>query len=90
MQFGSTEKYIILALFALLVNIPFGILRAPCKKLSFKWFLYIHVSIPFIVLLRKYFGITWVVIPMTVTLAVLGQIIGAKIYEKKKYETKAD
>lgn len=83
------NNIIILAAVALISNLPLGYVRAPCKKFSFKWFLYIHLSIPFLILLRMHFGIGIVIIPMTITLAVIGQIIGAKFYKKRFKEEKS-
>ncbi len=81
---------IILTLFALVANLPLGYIRAPCKKFSFKWFLYIHLSIPFLYLLRRHFKIGIGIIPVTITFAVLGQLIGARLYKKKASKEEAE
>jgi hypothetical protein len=62
--------------FALLSNILLGYLRQGVRKKSPLWFLYIHLSIPFIIWLRLYLGFTWHIIPLTVSCAVAGQIAG--------------
>jgi hypothetical protein len=74
---------VILTAVALTANLPLGYMRAPCKKFSFKWFLYIHLSIPFLFLLRRHFSLSISIIPVTITFAVLGQIIGARYYKRK-------
>jgi len=71
-----------LALFAFAIDVPFGYLRAPQKKFSFKWFLYIHLPIPFIALQRIFFGISYYYIPIFLVTAVLGQIAGKIIYNR--------
>jgi len=71
---------IILAV-ALLLNIPLGFIRAPHEKFSFKWFLYIHLSIPLLLWVRIHFGVGFTIIPFEVILAVLGQFIGSYIYK---------
>jgi hypothetical protein len=88
----TINNIMILTAFAFFTNLPFGYVRAPTKKFSFKWFLYIHITIPFIILLRMHFGIGFAIIPVTITFAVLGQIIGARYYKKKfaKKETSSD
>lgn len=72
--FGLT----VLLLFALLANIPLGYLRQGTVRYSWRWFLYIHLSIPFIVALRLYSGISWRVIPFTLGCAVAGQMVGSR------------
>ncbi len=70
---------ILLTLAALVLNLPFGYLRAGSKKLSFKWFLYIHIPIPFLFLLRTYAGVTYKYIPVMAIGAILGQFIGGRL-----------
>ncbi len=76
-------------LFALAINLPFGYLRAPTKKFSIAWFLYIHLPIPAIFLLRKFFGLGYEIIPIIIAGAVAGQIIGSRLNKKAIREKKA-
>ena len=69
----------LLTLIALVVNLPFGYLRAGSKKLSLKWFLYIHIPIPFLFILRTYAGVTYKYIPLLAVGAILGQFIGGRL-----------
>ncbi len=46
-----------LAFLVFVINLPFGYLRGKSKKYSLKWFLYIHLPIPMIILLRIYSGL---------------------------------
>ena len=64
----------------LLVNIPFGYLRARYKKLSFMWFLYIHLPVPLVIYIRFLNGIdlTWTLAPFLFGSYFLGQFIGRK------------
>ncbi|MDR2805111.1 MAG: hypothetical protein LBB85_05620 [Dysgonamonadaceae bacterium] len=70
---------LILSLIAFLVNIPLGKWRGKYKKLTWPWWLIIHASIPLIIPLRIcLFNTPNIFIPLFITLAVLGQFIGAK------------
>lgn len=68
-----------LLIFTVLLNLPFGYLRARSRKYSVPWFLYIHLPIPFIIFLRLSFGFSWKAIPFVVLAAVTGQLTGGKI-----------
>ena len=72
-------RIIILVISAFIMNLPLGYLRKGTRKLSFKWFLYIHLSIPFIVLIRLRLGISYWFIPFSIGSAVAGQIMGARL-----------
>lgn len=65
--------------FALLANLPLGFLREGVRKFSLRWFVYIHISIPFIIALRQICGFGWEVVPLTVACAVAGQVAGGRI-----------
>lgn len=66
------------------VNIPCGYLRENYRKFSLMWFLMVHISIPFIVLLRIEAGISWHVIPLTLVGAIAGQLIGGTANKRGK------
>jgi hypothetical protein len=72
------EKLIIVHLVSFVLNIWFGYLRRDKKKFSFLWFLYIHLSIPFIIPLRLWWDINPWFIPSIIFVAVLGQLVGAR------------
>jgi hypothetical protein len=67
-----------------LVNLPFGYWRASLKKLSFKWFLAIHLPIPFVVILRFVFhlGFQLYTYPLLIAAFFFGQFVGAIIYTR--------
>jgi hypothetical protein len=75
----------ILGLFlaAAVINIPLGYFRQAVVKFSFAWYFYVHISIPFIIYLRIKAGFSWRLIPLTLAGAVLGQIIGGRIRQKR-------
>jgi hypothetical protein len=64
----------------LLINIPCGYFRAGYRKLSFMWFLFIHLPVPFVIYLRHLNGIelTWTLAPFLFGSYFLGQFIGKK------------
>lgn len=61
------------------VNLPLGFLREASQKFSLRWFVLIHLSIPFIILLRSLLGFGWQLIPFTLACAVGGQLVGGQI-----------
>ena len=70
--------------FALLGNIPLGYLRMGSQKYSVRWFVYIHLSVPFIIGLRISNNISWQVIPFSIALAVAGQMVGSRLYRRSQ------
>lgn len=73
-----------LLFFAFIANLPLGFLREPSRKYSLRWFLYIHLSIPFIIFIRLAYGFGWDIIPYSVLCAVAGQIVGGNIYRRSR------
>jgi len=84
----SQYPYITLTVAAILLNIPLGYLRENCPKFSFKWFFWIHASIPLIIYLRVSLNISKWFIPISIFLAVVGQIVGGRW--RKKYMSLED
>lgn len=78
MSISTSTALLILVIFSFGANIPLGYLRQGTKKYSWRWFLYIHLSIPFIIALRLHFGISWRFIPLTLGCAIAGQMIGSR------------
>ncbi|MCG2709735.1 MAG: hypothetical protein L6246_05395 [Thermodesulfovibrionales bacterium] len=75
------KSALITGLFSLtfMLNMPFGYLRGKAKKFSFKWFLYIHLPIPFVLLARILSNIDMTYIPLFVLATVIGQVWGGKL-----------
>ena len=69
-------KILLVSVICLLVNIPVGMMRERSRKFSLQWILWVHASIPLIVLLRVWLGLHPVAIPINIAAAVLGQFIG--------------
>ena len=74
-----------------LINIPCGYLRAGYKKLSFMWFVFIHLPVPFVIYIRHLNGIdlSWTLAPFLFGSYFLGQFLGRKwksIREVKKQD----
>lgn len=65
--------------FTLVINLPFGFLRSRADKYSVLWFLYIHLPIPLVYLLRRMLTLRLSVIPLLVVAAVVGQVWGGRI-----------
>lgn len=68
-----------ISFFALVINIPFGMLRASFKKYSLGWFLSIHAPIPLIAGIRIFTKVSLYFIPIFLIVSILGQIVGGKI-----------
>ena len=75
-----------LTFFTLIVNLPFGFLRSKAKKFSFPWFLYIHLPIPFVYVLRRILMLPMLIIPLLIVAAIAGQVWGGKIKTTKSGE----
>ena len=77
---------IIVTILTFLVNLPFGYWRSKHKRLSFKWFLYIHLPIPIIVFMRFAFhlGFKWWTYPFLIIAFFSGQLVGKKLGERRK------
>ena len=69
----------ILFFFTVMLNLPFGYARTRSKRYSLRWFLYIHVPIPVILLIRVMSHIEIKYIPIFALGALIGQIIGGKL-----------
>ena len=74
----QTMQFAALLLFSFGSNIPLGYFRENSRKFSPRWFVLIHASIPFIIILRIVFGFSWHWIPLTLGCAVAGQLIGGR------------
>lgn len=70
--------------FALGTNLPLGYLRETSRKFSLRWFVLIHLSVPFIIALRIMLDLPWHVIPLTLTCAIAGQLIGARLKRRQQ------
>ncbi|MCA1927466.1 MAG: hypothetical protein LDL13_05730 [Calditerrivibrio sp.] len=73
------QAIISISIATLILNIPFGYLRRRFKKFSLGWFLCIHAPIPIVAFMRIYLKIGLILIPIFLTFAVIGQIIGFRI-----------
>ncbi|MBI3921038.1 MAG: hypothetical protein HY318_06420 [Armatimonadetes bacterium] len=76
---GQGHRVIELMLLGLLLNLPFGFLRAGTRRFSAPWFLYVHVPIPFLFLLRHLLELNAWAILYSLAAAVLGQVFGGKL-----------
>jgi len=80
MHFDARVSVIfILFTLTLLLNLPFGYARARSKRYSLRWFLYIHVPIPIIFIIRTISHIDIKYIPVFAVAAIAGQLLGGKL-----------
>jgi hypothetical protein len=72
---------LVAVLFALtvMINLPFGYFRKRARRFSFKWFLYIHLPVPFIILARTLSHIDLKYIPIFIAAAFIGQLWGGEM-----------
>ncbi|MDA3953107.1 MAG: hypothetical protein PF485_05640 [Bacteroidales bacterium] len=75
-------QLIIISVFILIFNIPFGYWRANVKGYSFQWFLAIHIPVPFIITVRIFsdIGFSWHTYIFLVTAFFIGQKLGSIIH----------
>ncbi|UFS72713.1 hypothetical protein LPW11_11060 [Geomonas sp. RF6] len=76
-------KVLLLLTLASAVNIPLGYWRQGCEKFSPTWFFFVHISIPFIIIMRMKLGLAWPFIPFSLAGAVSGQLAGGRVYRKR-------
>lgn len=81
-SYSITSLAFMVTMAALVLNLPFGYLRMNTRKLSFMWFVYIHLPIPAIFILRNMAGLDYRFIPLMVAGAVAGQLIGGRLNRK--------
>jgi len=76
---------IIAGVLVLLLNIPFGYWRAKQKKFSLKWFLAVHIPVPFVIVIRIFSDLGWKLFtfPILVGAFFLGQFLGGKLFSLK-------
>lgn len=70
---------LLIALLAFVVNIPLGRLRHRSPRYSARWFLYVHLSVPFIIAARLYSQLDWKYVPVFIAAAVAGQYLGGRM-----------
>jgi len=63
----------------LIINLPFGYLRKRSRRYSFKWFLYIHLPIPLILIARVLSHLDFRYIPLFILAAIIGQLWGGRM-----------
>ena len=66
------------------INLPFGAYRATVRRLSWQWFLAIHLPIPFIFVMRVSMGFSAWFIPFMLAAAVTGQLLGSWFYNLRR------
>jgi hypothetical protein len=69
---------LLLFVVTLLLNLPCGYARAKSKRYSFRWFLWIHIPIPFIFIARTLLHVEFKYLPLFVIAAITGQLVGGK------------
>lgn len=68
---------VLVLLIALGLNMPLGMWRCHTRKFSLQWFLAVHLSVPFIVVLRLYWEVPVITVPLVIAFAMLGQYLGS-------------
>ncbi|MBU2573981.1 MAG: hypothetical protein KKH28_07905 [Elusimicrobia bacterium] len=67
-----------LMLIVFLINLPFGYMRGKTAAFSARWLLAVHLPVPFIFLLRRFFDFGWSAAPLLILAAAAGQLLGGK------------
>ncbi|GAB4489285.1 MAG: hypothetical protein OHK006_20760 [Thermodesulfovibrionales bacterium] len=80
MQLGARiESVVAIVIMTFGLNLFFGYFRGRSRKYSFKWFLYIHLPIPLIVIARIAANLDYRYIPLFLAAAVAGQMLGGRM-----------
>ena len=74
-----------------LLNLPFGYWRGNEQKLSKRWFLAIHMPVPFVIALRVFSGLGWhfITFPIMIGAFFGGQFAGSKLLHLRKSRPEA-
>jgi len=77
---------LLLTLFTLIINIPFGYWRANVRKFSLQFLLAIHIPVALIILFRFAAGTGFEIVTLvfTVPAFIIGQYTGSRIYLFRK------
>ena len=69
-----------------LINVPFGYWRGNEQKLSKRWFLAIHSSVPFVIAIRLLSGLGWqfITFPVMISTFFGGQYAGSWFHQMRK------
>ena len=78
-------ELLLIALITFVINLPFGALRSRQKKFSLMWWVYIHIPVPIVILMRVYsdIGFAFYTYPVLVGAFFLGQFMGRKVLSGK-------
>ncbi|VAX37875.1 Ferrochelatase, protoheme ferro-lyase, partial [hydrothermal vent metagenome] len=89
-EFFQQHPYVTLSVAAFLVNLPLGYIREQYPRFSLMWFFWIHASIPLIIYLRITLGTSKLFIPISIFIAILGQVISSRLYIRNRSKEKMD
>lgn len=70
---------VLMALFAFVLNMPFGYFRSRSEKYSLRWFLLIHLPVPLVIIARAISHTDYKLIPVLILFSVAGQVLGGRI-----------
>ena len=82
------EALLVTATLALVSNIPLGLWRAGTRKLSWQWFMAVHLAVPLIVAMRLGLGVSWTYVPLLIAMAALGQVLGSRLWREGRWPAK--
>jgi hypothetical protein len=71
------------AFLVFLLNLPFGYWRVNERKFSTRWFLAVHMPVPFVIALRVLSGMGWQFITFPILIGAFfgGQFVGGKLHD---------
>lgn len=73
-----TTKILLVLLFTIVINLPFGWWRQGLRKFSLPWWLAIHLPIPLVIALRIMLHIPYATVPLVIAAAIGGQWLGGR------------
>ena len=73
---------------ALATNVPLGWWRATTRRMSWQWFVAVHLAVPLIIALRLALNLPLSYVSLLVATAVLGQFTGGRLRRKGQMPTR--
>ena len=84
-MFIHPAAFVAAAALSFIANTQLGLRRAASPRFSAAWFVWVHLSVPFIIALRIYLGLRplALVIPALIACAVAGQMVGGRVHARR-------
>jgi hypothetical protein len=79
LSISAMTVILLIAVFTFLLNLPFGYIRGRSRRFSPRWFICVHMPVPFVIAIRLLTHTDYKFIPLFILVAVAGQVCGGRI-----------